>query len=217
MKKSVIAFGILFSVVFNTVNANVNPNDRDKTVKTEKVAPISLAIAQNDYSTVKKFLESGADIEVKGNIMGMTPIMYAARYNKVSLIKLLIENGANIQEKSKLGLTAIEYAKHANAFEAVAYLNKISGNVASISLAISQNEFDTVKKFVEFGTDVNIENKINGMTPIMYAARFNNLKILRLLIANGADINKQSKLGICAIEYAKHANASDAVSYLKSL
>jgi len=125
MRKSVIAFGILFSVMFNNINANSNPSDnkvRSIQRTTNNVAPISLAVAQNDYSTVKKFIELGSDIEVKDKTMGMTPIMYAARYNNVELLQLLVANGANLREKSKLGFTATEYAELSNAHEAVAFL-----------------------------------------------------------------------------------------------
>jgi ankyrin repeat protein len=128
MKKSIIAFGILLSVAFNTVNANVNPEDR--TIRsiistTNNVAPLSLAVAQNDYQTVKRFLELGSDIEVKDKTMGMTPIMYAARYNNVELLELLVAKGADAEEISKIGYTALDYAKTSNATDAVSFLEAL--------------------------------------------------------------------------------------------
>ena len=127
MKKSIIAFGILFSVLA-TANANVNPrvdNIRTINTKTKNVAPISLAVAQNDYYTVKRFIELGADIEVKEKTIGMTPLMYAARYNNVKLLKLLVDNGASLEEKSKLDMNALDYAKLSNATDAVAFLETL--------------------------------------------------------------------------------------------
>ena len=128
MRKSLIAFGILFSVMTGTANANNNPikkNVRLTTQGVKNVAPLSLAIVQDDYQTVKRFLELGSDIEVKDKTMGMTPLMYAARYNNVSLLKLLIANGANRDETSKLKLTALQYAEHSNATDAIDYLKSI--------------------------------------------------------------------------------------------
>lgn len=219
MKKSVIAFGILLSVMANNVNANVNPAANevsDEKTKTSKVAPISLAIVKNDYARVENFIASGSSVEVKGKTTGMTPIMYAARYNNVELIKLLVVNGAKVQETSKYGLTALEYAEHANANDAATYLSTII-NVAPISLAISQNDYQTVKKLLELGSDIEVKDKTMGMTPIIYAARYNNVDLLKLLVANGADAQEKSKLGLTAIEYAEHANATAAVSFLKTL
>ena len=128
MRKSIIAFGILFSVMFNTANANNNPSDsaiRSIKATTTNVAPLSIAVINNDYETVKKFLELGSDVEVKDKTMGMTPVMYAARYNNVELVQLLIKEGADITGKSKLGLTALDYAKLSNAEEVVSFLQSL--------------------------------------------------------------------------------------------
>lgn len=128
MKKSIIAFGILFSVLSTTVNANTNPVDRNiRTINTstKNVAPLILAVAENDYRTVKRFLELGSDIEVREKIMGMTPIMYAARYNNVELLELLIANEANVEETSKLGYNALKYAEMSKATEAIAFLEAL--------------------------------------------------------------------------------------------
>ena len=127
MKKTIIAFGVLFSVLISTAHANVFNNDKPRTIKTtsSNVAPLSLAVAENDYNTVKRFLELGADIEVKEKTMGMTPLMYAARYNNVQLLELLVANGANVEEVSKMGFTALKYAEMSNATDAVSFLQKL--------------------------------------------------------------------------------------------
>lgn len=127
MKKSVIAFGILFSVLLNTANANTEPNPKKVTyvvskITAKNVAPISIAIAYGDNETVEKLIELGADIEVRSNKMGMTPLMYAARYNNTELLKLLIDNGVDVNAKSKMGFTALKYAELSNATEAIAML-----------------------------------------------------------------------------------------------
>mgnify|MGYP003625414052 CR=1 FL=1 len=128
MRKSVIAFGILFSVMINTVSANNKPTDnsiRSFNMTTKNVAPISIAVVQNDYKTVEKFLELGSNVEAKSKTMGMTPLMYAARYNNVEMLQLLVANGADFNVKSKMGLKAIQYAELSNATEAVAFLDSL--------------------------------------------------------------------------------------------
>lgn len=214
MKKSVIAFGILFSVM-----ANSNPTTKitsEKKTTITNVAPITLAIVQNDFTKVENFIALGTSVELKDKTTGMTPVMYAARYNKVELIKLLVDNGANVQEKSKLGLTALEYAKYANANDAVAYLTTIT-NVAPISLAIVKNDYATVKKLIAVGSDVKAVAKKGGLTPLMYASRYNQIALLKILIDNGADITAKSKIGATALDYAKAAGAKSTLGYLNSL
>lgn len=55
------------------------------------------------------------------------------------------------------------------------------------------------------------------MTPLMYAARYNNVKLLKLLISNGADTTLKSKIGYTALGYAKLSKASEAVAFLQSI
>ncbi|MGP1991085.1 ankyrin repeat domain-containing protein [Zobellia laminariae] len=128
MRKSAIAFGILFSVMINSANANNNPSDKAvRSIKatTTNVSPLSLAVVNNDYETVEKFLELGSNIEAKEKTMGMTAVMYAARYNNVELVELLVSKGADLSEKSKMGMTALDYAKLSNASDVVTFLQSL--------------------------------------------------------------------------------------------
>ena len=128
MRKSAIAFGILFSVMVNSANANNNPSDKAvRSIKatTTNVSPLSLAVVNNDYETVEKFLELGSNIEAKEKTMGMTAVMYAARYNNVELVELLVSKGADLSEKSKIGMTALDYAKLSNASDVVSFIESL--------------------------------------------------------------------------------------------
>ena len=131
MKKSVIAFGILFSVLVSTVNANTTPEPGNENkynvseLTTKKVAPISIAIAYGDVATVNKLIELGTDINEKSGTTGMTPLMYAARYNNIELVKTLIAKGADTKAQSTTGFTALKYAELSKAVEVVNYLNSL--------------------------------------------------------------------------------------------
>ena len=60
---------------------------------------------------------------------------------------------------------------------------------------------------IEAGTDIN--QKSVGMTPLMYAARYNRVEIVNLLIAQGADLKTKSNRGFTALEYAEMSKAND--------
>ena len=64
-----------------------------------------------------------------------------------------------------------------------------------------------------FGEDVN--QKSDGMTPIMYAAKYNRTEILELLIAKGADLKAKSDKEMTAIRYAELHGAKDAYQILE--
>ena len=82
-----------------------------------------------------------------------------------------------------------------------------------LSSAIIKGDVDAVKKFIEYGSDVN-EN-FNGVTPLMIAARFNRVEIIKLLLENGAKVNAKDGSGHTALYYAEASKATDAIAVLK--
>lgn len=77
-----------------------------------------------------------------------------------------------------------------------------------LHMAVVQGDLETVKRLIELGSNVN--EKWNGMTPAMYAARYNNAAILKVLINNGANLKLKCDKGHTAKYYAKVSHATDA-------
>lgn len=90
-----------------------------------------------------------------------------------------------------------------------------ASNVSPFCLSIVKGDLDTVKKLIELGQDVN--QKSNGLTPAMYAAKYNKIEILKYLVEKGAKLNLKSDVGFKAIKYAQLSNATEALAYLKEL
>ena len=88
-------------------------------------------------------------------------------------------------------------------------------NVSPFCMSIVKGDLETVKKLIELGADVN--EKSNGLTPAMYAARFNKTEILKLLVSKGANLNLKSELGYKAVKYAQLSNATESLAYLENL
>jgi ankyrin repeat protein len=80
--------------------------------------------------------------------------------------------------------------------------------------AIAKGDVEAVKKFIEYGADVN--EKSNGCTPLMLAARYNNVEIINLLLAKGANLKTKDDKGYTALRYAELSNAKQAVDTLKA-
>ena len=79
---------------------------------------------------------------------------------------------------------------------------------------IKKGNYEAVKALIEAGEDVN--KKSFGLTPLMFAARYNKVKIVQLLIANGAKLSMKSDKGrITALEIAKRSKAHDAYNIIK--
>jgi uncharacterized protein len=85
--------------------------------------------------------------------------------------------------------------------------------VTPLCTAISKGDFSTVKKFIEYGADVN--EKSNDMTPLMIAARYNNIEILEYLLSKGADMNFRNDSGMTALKCAAVSNAKEAEALLR--
>ena len=83
-----------------------------------------------------------------------------------------------------------------------------------ICQAISKGDIETVKKMLEFGTDVNQQS--NGMTPLMYAARYNKVEIVKLLLENGAKTNLKDQKGFTALRHAELSSAKESIEVLKA-
>ena len=92
--------------------------------------------------------------------------------------------------------------------------NIVVEETTPLCLAISKGETDLVKKFVEYGIDVNQES--NGMTPLMMAARYNKVEIIKLLVSKGADLKTRDENGFTALRYAQLSNAKEVADFLKS-
>ena len=79
---------------------------------------------------------------------------------------------------------------------------------------IRLGNYQIVKALMNNGTNIN--RKSLGLTPVMYAARYNETEILKLLIANGAKLHTKSDKGYTAIQYAIMSKANKAHEVLEA-
>lgn len=91
--------------------------------------------------------------------------------------------------------------------------NVAKAEISTFCKAIVQGDIATVKKLIALGEDVN--QKSLGMTPAIFAARYNQVEILKLLIANDANLNIKCNKGWTIVKYAKLSNATDVLDILQ--
>ncbi len=80
--------------------------------------------------------------------------------------------------------------------------------------AIMQGDVATVQRMIELGEDIN--QKSLGMTPAIFAARYNKSEILQVLIDHGADLSLKCDKGFTAKKHANLSNATDALAVLEN-
>ena len=107
----------------------------------------------------------------------------------------------------------VSFASNLNSFSVSKIKVEINESITPLSVAISKGDLESVKKFIEYGADVN--EKSNGMSPLMVAARYNKTEIIKFLISKGARLNEKDENGFTALKYAELSNATEAVQLLK--
>jgi ankyrin repeat protein len=103
------------------------------------------------------------------------------------IIELLITNDADINAKDKYGRTPLEIADQLNHAEIVDLLRKY-GATETLLYAIRAGDIEKVRELIAQHADVNQRDE-NGWTPLHMAADKGELDIVKLLVANGADVN----------------------------
>ena len=86
--------------------------------------------------------------------------------------------------------------------------------LSSFCKAVIQGDVVTVKRLIALGEDV--DQKSLGMTPAMFAARYNRVKVLSILIDHGADLEIKSDQGFSVKKYAELSNADAALALIET-
>lgn len=155
-----------------------------KVQKPYGVKALHNAIAEGHVLIVRALMESGMDVEIRGD-GGDTPLMTAAKFGELHSVKLLLQKGADVQATDESGETPLHHAAE-------------GGNIK------------VVKSLIERGADVNALDEQNR-TPLIKAAKWTYLKVTNVLIEKGAKIGVKDQNGRTALIHAL-ANGSREIA-----
>ena len=120
-----------------------------------------------------------------------TPLMWAAFNGHTAVVAHLLEHGAELEAKDANGRTALMYAS--------------SGPFAG-----------TVELLIKKGAAVNVQGTLEGFTPLMTAAAEGEAKVVRLLLAHGADPTLKDVDGDTAASFARQKGHTSVVQLLEN-
>lgn len=151
-------------------------------------------------------------------------LIEASANGKTKVVKTLIAGGADVNAKTPLG-TALISASSMGHHEIVNILidNGADVNIRDnkgLSSLMLAKDVKTVQTLIDRGADVNAKDN-EGFTALIYASGLGYTEIVKILIANGADINAKIKSkdpyfnGITALKQAKRWNKTAVVKILK--
>jgi uncharacterized protein len=180
--------------------------------------PLLQAALNGSARMMERLIAGGADPNAKLTRSGDTALMLASRTGKVDAVRVLLDRGANANAQETWGgTTALMWAiaeKHAEVAKLLlargADVNARSYYVPSASGRGFEGATPVPQKpnggFEEFAS--------GWLTPLMLAARENDLESARLLVAAGAEINAQAGDGKDALALAFFDGSYDVAEFL---
>ncbi|MCW3098860.1 MAG: ankyrin repeat and protein 1 isoform [Chthonomonadaceae bacterium] len=178
----------------------------------EAGAPVGLweAVALDEVETLRSLLDSGADPHSQQN--GFTLLREAVSKGNPEMVRLLLERGADVNEGGTRGIAPLMSVGR-NRPEIVALLRAAGAHVGLIE-AIRIGDRARVLELLDSGADIEEENSVIGLTPLMAAAGCGDLELLRLLLARGADLHRVSSRHFTALTQAISGDQRATVNFL---
>jgi ankyrin repeat protein len=168
---------------------------------------LTAAAYGNDLDTMRLILDAGVDVNAAG-ATGVTPLLGASYNGNVAAVRLLLSRGAKANAAAAMPtLFPIDQPK-----SGPIALSEITPLLAAASAA----PVELITALLDAGADINAKDG-RGMTPLMLAVATNhqNPAVIRLLLARGADVTVQSKVGETAADWARKLAVPDGLALLK--
>ena len=151
----------------------------------DKETPLHQAALNGCYWCVRILLDNGAKIDAKTH-KHYTALMLATQRSHFNVTRLLLERGANMEARNANGMTALIMAKY----------------------------YPLAELLVEKGADVNAMPE-DGFGPLISAIYDRNIKLVKLYLANGANIETRDRIyGRTPLIWAAARGQSDIVKLL---
>ena len=173
---------------------------------------------------VRRLLKSGADPNYLGD-NGMTPLIHALKQKKLDVAKaLLVSRGVYVNRPSRDGETPFDVANTLLQPNSEEIKNLIqqkiheeNTNNNNLFTAIEGDDLDAVRMLAS-KTDVDRAKGLGedkGMTPLQAASSLGKLEMVKVLIANNADVNKaRDPDGATPLWFASHNGHLNVVKEL---
>src|SRR5260370_67460 len=145
----------------------------------------------NDTAIANLLLQKGVDVNAK-DVTGETPLMNAASYGNLETTRMLLAKGADVN-----AVSVAEGQQMKNGLLAL-------GVMTPLLLTVAYGGPEEVKMLLDAGAKVNVQD-VRGMTPLMLAVATDraDARVVKLLLAKGADTAIKSKAGETAADWAK--------------
>jgi hypothetical protein len=176
------------------------------------------ALVRNDLETIENILKANISTmsATDRRLVMNFALNYSSGENTLRVCELLLKY--NIRPGTFDLYTAINRNRQTNAVQFL-LRNGAVPNGEILLLSMERQRFDLARQFIETGVDVNYQyplsrNYADGMTPLLYASKWENFEMVKLLVEHGANINMQAVNGDTALSMARINNNDAICNYL---
>lgn len=184
--------------------------------------PMIFAARNGNVKLMQLLLKKGASISNKGVIFEKrtdvgyeySPLESAIMSSNLDAVKFLLKKEASLTQKRTSPLSvAVEFSNR----EMLEYLLSIKAPDLQQALfkTIEKGNISSFKYLIEKGAE--IEGNFSGQSPLSCAAAYNQMEMVKYLIAKGADVNLPNEWGFTAVTDAAMFSNLDVLKYLLSL
>ncbi|KAM9967633.1 hypothetical protein ACTFIW_001717 [Dictyostelium discoideum] len=170
------------------------------------VTPLHLAAVRNGIETIVLLIKNhNMNVNIQDN-SGKTPLHFAAYNAKLEAMKTLIENGANVN------MCLVDHSNHSLILNQ--YLNNFSNSGNSVGVLVNNSIINHQQQQQQ--QQLQNQNKFKkeyGITALHEGAYSGDVKVLELLLNNGAFVNAKSYYGT-SLHYATSIGSVECVKYL---
>jgi len=156
----------------------------------------------NDLDSADFLIQAGADANT-ANEFGMTPLSQACTNGSAALVHSLLKAGANPNTAIATGETPLMTCARSGSAEAVRLLVEYGAavnakepaqNQTALMWAVAERHPSAVQALIEAHADLDAHTK-QGFTALHFAARVGDQECVRLLLAEGMNVNTLTQAG----------------------
>lgn len=183
--------------------------------------PLTIAGLHGHLDIVDEFLRKGASVDAT-NSQGITALWGASLNGHLGIVKALLKVGADVDKPRNTGVTPLLIASHGGhssivdaLLEARADPNRgeILYGVTPLhwaSVTFSKHSETIVKRLLDSGAGIDSRTKL-GVTPLMFAASYENMGTIKILVKRGADVTLTDNNGRSAVDWICGCFSDDPV------